>query len=269
MWPPSKWVPPSLAQGYLGPLAGLPRPLNRACLPHLKIATLPSYAPSLLFSFLPTLVVGFLPSSLSVHHLVCPCIPKTSSTCRSWLSRARRREGENQRGNNTCGCPLCRSATKSASQLSRTSYCALRGFSTAQSTTSQSWMPGRTKRGRRASATTMRPLPSFSLSLQRFTDCRPHLEKARTKTRTKREPPDQHHQTSPVPHPASNFPCFENHETLALFCCFLPPWASHAIRSTSFFDTAAAAFSQQTPLHVHVADRRPCLMPTVYRNRSH
>ncbi|KXH48118.1 hypothetical protein CSAL01_10967 [Colletotrichum salicis] len=34
----------------------------------------------------------------------------------------------------------------------------------------------------------MRPLPSFSLSLQRFADCRPHLEKARTKTRTKREP---------------------------------------------------------------------------------
>lgn len=218
MWPPSNWVPPSLAQGYLGPLAGLPRPLNRACLPHLKIATLPSYAPSLLFSFLPTLVVGFLPSSLSVHHLVCPCIPKNlfnlsllalqGAACEFYLSvysvlhwgriprekkpgtfqffcslcawpvavshphlcvvelcdcgsncamAARNTlhttqtwtERENQRGNNTCGCPLCRSVTKSASQLSRTSYCALRGFSTAQSTTSQSWMPGGTKRGRR------------------------------------------------------------------------------------------------------------------------
>ncbi|KAK0380559.1 hypothetical protein CLIM01_02114, partial [Colletotrichum limetticola] len=121
-----------------------------------------------------------------------------------------------------------------------------------------------------ASAAAMRPLPSFSLSLQRFTDRRPHLEKARTKTRTKREPPDQHHQTSPVPHPASNFPCFQNHETLALFCCFLPPWASHGTSFTTFFDAAAAAFSpQQNPLHVHFADRRPCLMPAVYRNRSH
>ncbi|KAI3555354.1 hypothetical protein CABS03_02837 [Colletotrichum abscissum] len=131
----------------------------------------------------------------------------------------------------------------------------------------------RTERGTRgcpASAAAMRPLPSFSLSLQRFTDRRPHLEKARTKTRTKREPPDQHHQTSPVPHPASNFPCFQNHETLALFCCFLPPWASHGTSSTTFFDAAAAAFSpQQNPLHVHFADRRPCLMPAVYRNRSH
>ncbi|WQF81592.1 hypothetical protein CDEST_06606 [Colletotrichum destructivum] len=83
-------APPSSAQGYLGPLSGLPRP-SRPCarLPHQKIATLPSYAPNLLFRFSPRLVspcpVLFLYTILCVR-----VFQSLSLACRSWLSRARR-----------------------------------------------------------------------------------------------------------------------------------------------------------------------------------
>lgn len=71
--------PPSTAQGYLGPLAGLPRPLDRASLPHPKTIHYLLMLQTCRSRLFPR-TSGFLSSLFSVHHLVCPCISNPLQT---------------------------------------------------------------------------------------------------------------------------------------------------------------------------------------------